>query len=58
MSFNNSPIPSFANFVLTTEKIDEYDIFHRFLKLNPDIAEQYSKHKTYEILKRDNNENR
>jgi hypothetical protein len=58
MSFNNPPIPPFVNYTLTAEKIDEYDVFSRFLKLNPDIAEKYNAHKTYEILKRDNNENR
>lgn len=39
------------SYTLTTEKVYEYDRFMRFLKLNPDVAERYAVHKTYEILK-------
>ena len=39
------------NYALTMEKVEAYDKFMRFLDLNPDIAERYAVHKTYEILK-------
>lgn len=41
-------------FTLITEKISEWDVYQRFLELNPDVKERYEVHKTYEILKDDN----
>lgn len=35
---------------LVADKLEQWDIFQRFLALNPDIAERYEIHKTYEIL--------
>ena len=43
--------PAGQNYTLTSEKIYEHDRFMRFLELNPDVAERYAVHKTYEILK-------
>ena len=37
-----------------SKKLQEYDIFHLFLEMNPVIKEQYNVYKTYEILKDDN----
>lgn len=55
MSFANCPVPpDYTGYVLTVEKLDEWDVFHRFLAQNPDIQERYAAHKTYEILKDDN----
>ena len=33
------------------EKLEEYDWFYRFLEQNPDVKARYEAHKTYEILK-------
>lgn len=38
---------------LIAEKIEEWDIFYRFLAYNPEIQEKYEVYKTYEILKND-----
>jgi hypothetical protein len=38
------------NYKLVGEKIIEWDWFQRFLDQNPDVAERYEVHKTYEIL--------
>ena len=40
---------SYSN-TLVVEKIKEWDWFQRFLEQNPDVAERYALHKTYEIL--------
>ena len=40
---------SYSN-TLVVEKIKEWDWFQRFLDQNPDVAERYKVHKTYEIL--------
>jgi hypothetical protein len=42
-----------TNITLIAEKLEEWDIFQRFLEHNPDIKEQYQVFKTYEILKND-----
>ena len=41
------------NVILVAEKLEEWDIFQRFLEYNPEIKEQYQVYKTYEILKND-----
>lgn len=41
---------SYSNTTLVVEKIKEWDWFQRFLDQNPDVAERYEVHKTYEIL--------
>ena len=41
------------NYRLVAEKLEEWDIFYRFLEHNPDIKEKYQVYKTYEILKND-----
>lgn len=38
---------------LVIEKIEEWDIFYRFLDRNPDVKEKYETYKTFEILKDD-----
>lgn len=47
---------STTNVTLVAEKIEEWDMFNRFLELNPDVAERYETHKTYEILKDEHRE--
>lgn len=42
-----------SNYVLIREKIEEWNIFYRFLEHNSDIKEKYQVYKTYEILKND-----
>lgn len=42
---------STTNVTLVAEKIEEWDIFNRFLELNSDIKEKYETYKTFEILK-------
>ena len=44
---------STTNVTLVAEKLEEWDIFQRFLEYNPEIKEQYQVYKTYEILKND-----
>ena len=44
---------STTNFTLVADKLEEWDIFQRFLEHNPEIKEQYLVYKTYEILKND-----
>ena len=39
-----------TNVTLVAEKIEEWDMFYRFLDQNPDVKERYEVHKTYEIL--------
>jgi hypothetical protein len=41
------------NIKLVAEKLKEWEWFHRFLEANPDVAERYETHKTYEILNND-----
>lgn len=41
---------AYSNTTLVVEKIKEWDWFQRFLEQNPDVAERYEVHKTYEIL--------
>lgn len=43
-----------TGFKTTFEKLDDWDIYHRFLEQNPDVKERYEAHKTFEILKNDN----
>ena len=38
-------------YMLVGEKLEQWDWFERFLGLNPDVAERWETHKTYEILK-------
>ena len=40
-----------TNVTLVADKLEEWDIFQRFLEHNPEIKEQYLVYKTYEILK-------
>jgi hypothetical protein len=40
----------YPDYKLVEEKIQEWDWFRRFLEQNPDVAERYEVHKTYEIL--------
>lgn len=42
-----------TNIKLVAEKLDEWDVFQRFLEYNTDIKERYAVFKTYEILKND-----
>ena len=42
---------STTNVTLVAEKIEEWDMFNRFLEQNPDIKEKYETYKIYEILK-------
>lgn len=44
---------SSSNYVLIQERIEEWNVFYRFLEHNPDIKEKYQVYKTYEILKND-----
>ena len=44
---------STTNVTLVADKLEEWDIFQRFLEHNPEIKEQYLVYKTYEILKND-----
>jgi hypothetical protein len=37
--------------LLSSEKLEQWDWFERFLEQNPDIEERWAQHKTYEILK-------
>ena len=43
--------PPGQSYALTMEKVEAYDKFMRFLEINPDVAERYAVHNTYEILK-------
>ena len=42
-----------TNVTLIAEKIEEWDMFTRFLEQNPDVKEKYEIYKTFEILKDD-----
>jgi hypothetical protein len=44
---------STTNVTLVAEKIEEWDMFNRFLEQNPDIKEKYETYKTFEILNND-----
>lgn len=44
---------STTNVTLVAEKIEEWEVFHRFLELNLDIKEKYETYKTFEILNND-----
>lgn len=41
-----------TNVALVAEKIEEWDMFYRFLEYHPEIREKYEVYKTYEILKK------
>ena len=41
---------AYSNTNLVAERLDEWKWFKHFLELNPDVAERYETHKTYEIL--------
>ncbi len=38
-------------FKLTAERLVEWNWYNRFIAMNPDIADRWEQHKTYEILK-------
>ena len=37
--------------MLVQEKLEQWNWFERFLALNPDVEQRWEQHKTYEILK-------
>lgn len=47
---------STTNVTLVADKLEEWDMFNRFLELNPDVKLRWEQHKTYEILNNDNRE--
>ena len=42
------------NYKLTAERLEEWQWFTNFMDQNPDVKERFAVHKTYEILKDDN----
>jgi len=43
--------PEFDQYKLVAQKLQEWEWFNRFIKMNPDIKLRWEQHKTYEILK-------
>ena len=43
--------PEFDSYKLVAEKLQEWEWYHRFIAMNPDLEDRWEQHKTYEILK-------
>ena len=50
MSYANIDQFKIKNQPLIAERLEEWVYLKNFLELNPDVAERYEVHKTYEIL--------
>ena len=51
MSYANIDQFKIKNQPLIAERLEEWVYLKNFLEMNPDVAERYKVHKTYEILK-------
>ena len=50
MSYANIDQFKIKNQPLIAERLEEWVYLKNFLEMNPDVAERYEVHKTYEIL--------
>jgi len=50
MSYANIDQFKIKNQPLIAERLEEWVYLKNFLEMNPDVAERYKVHKTYEIL--------
>ena len=39
------------SYVLTQQRLEEWEWYRNFITMNPDLQERWEQHKTYEILK-------